>query len=151
MQSQTPIFQTTTTWMDRFSVLIQLILAIGITVFWFLKTSKIEWGSILFLYVFISIWVIQALRSNIVFRLFSDRLEVNRPFFFISPKPKVFPVTELKEVIFRRVKGRYGGPHVIVYSKELDDSYRIDFSKETMSDFVNRLTDLGVKVSLDNM
>lgn len=151
MQSQTPIFETTTTWMDRFSVLIQLILAIGITIIWFLKTSKIEWGSILFLYVFISIWVIQALRSHIVFRLFSDRLEVNRPFFFISPKPKVFPVTELKEVIFRRVKGRFGGPHVMVYSKELDDSYRINFPKSTMNDLVNCLTGLGVKVSIENL
>jgi hypothetical protein len=57
----------------------------------------------------------------------------------------------LKEVIFRRIKGRFGGPHIIIRSKHINESYRIDFNEETLNKFKLTLTQLGIKVSSENM
>lgn len=50
--------------------------------------------------------------------LFADKLVVKRPLAFPKSKDDVFVASDIKEVIFRKVSGIYGGAHMIIMCKK---------------------------------
>ena len=145
------LFETTLTWFDYLLSFLSLIFgAIGL--FYFaIKMTKSEWGGQLFICVFFLIWIIQGVRGAKTFHLLEDKLIVRRPLTFTTNTDITFNIADLKEVIFRNIKGRFGGPHIIIKSKRINESYRIDFNKEKLNELNLTLSELGIKVSLENM
>lgn len=137
--------------MDKLLTLGQIIFGILGLVYFSSKFTKSEWGAVLFICLFFFIWIIQAIRATKTFHLYADKLVIRRPFFFTTKSDQTFKIDELKEVIFRRIKGRFGGPHLIIRAKRLNDDFRIDFGTEIRNQFTTQLARLGVKVSSENM
>ncbi|TNE74862.1 hypothetical protein EP331_00560 [bacterium] len=136
-----PIFETNLTVFDKFLVIIQLgagVLGIG---YFSAKFTRDDWGGQIFILCFFAIWIIQVIRVAKTFHLYQDRLIIKRPFFF----------TKKTNVIFRKIKGRFGGPHIIIKAKRLNESYRIDFSNFVLDDFITQLQKLGIKSSKENL
>ncbi len=150
-ETETPLFETTMTWLEKLFVAGQIGLGFLGLVYFASKFTKADWGGQLFMCFFFVIWIVQAIRVAKTFHLFADRLVIRRPFFFTTKTDQTFKIDEIKEVIFRRIKGRFGGPHLIVKAKRLNDDFRIDFGTEIRNDFIAQLTKLGVKVSSENM
>lgn len=141
------IFKTNLTVFDIFLVIIQLVAGIlGIGYFSATATWN-EWGGQIFILCFFILWIIQVIRVAKTFHLYSDRLIIKRPFFFTEKTNVIFMTVDIKEVIFRKIKGRFGGPHIIIKTKKLNASYRIDFSNSVLEDFINQLQRLGIKSS----
>lgn len=150
-QNQSPLLETSIGWLDKLIFYGQIGLMIFIIIKIYPTISGSNWGEVLFFGVFLIIWFFQSLRRVKTFHLFQDSLVIRRPFFFNIIADKTFKIEDLKAVIFRRVEGRFGGPHLIINSKEVDDSFRIDFDEELRNNFVVRLRYLGVNVSVENM
>ncbi|HYD22904.1 MAG TPA: hypothetical protein VEB40_15580 [Flavipsychrobacter sp.] len=146
-----PLLETTLTWLEKLLTIGQIAVASYALFYYASKFTKAEWGGPLFLCLFFMGWIIQAIRVAKTFQLFADRLVVRRPFSITTKTDRIFKVAELREVIFRNVKGRFGGPHLIIKAKKFDDSFRIVLGEKRKNDFIDQLTKLGVKVSRENM
>jgi hypothetical protein len=149
--NRSPIFETKLEFSDKLFATIQTILGLCGMTFFLSKLSKTEWGWPLIIACFFFIWIIQGLSSTKTIHLFSDRLVVKRPLFITNRADKSFKIEDLKEVVFRKVKGRFGGPHLIIRSRRINESFRIDFSNEIITEFISKLIELGIKTSKDNM
>ena len=145
------LFETSLTWLDYLLSFVSLIFGATALFYFAFTMTKSEWGAQLFMCVFFLIWIIQGVRVEKTFHLFADKLIVRRPLSFTTNTDVIFNISELKEIIFRKVKGRFGGPHIIIKSKRINESYRIDFNKDTLNKFNLTLTELGIKVLLENM
>lgn len=145
------LFETRLTKFDKFLVLVYLVAGTIGLIFSVVHLLFKQWGICLFICTVLILQMIQAIRVAKTFHLYSDRLVVKRPFFFSDKTDHVFKVSQLKEVRFRDIKGRFGGPHLIVRSVGLHESYRIDMKEEDVSRFITSLTYLGIKTGRDNM
>lgn len=144
---EVPIFETTLGRVDKLLAIGQIALgALGII--WFTSTAvNLGWGLQLFVCLFFAVWIVQAVRGAKTFHLFSDRLVVRRPFTFTTKVDQVYRVEELREVVFSRIKGRFGGPHLHIRANGRYADYRIDFTEKIRNIFISELVKLGVKVS----
>ncbi len=133
---ETPLFETTLTWLDKLLAIGQIALGFWGLIYFASQLTKSSWGGQLFLCFFFVILIVQAIRVAKTFHLYADKLIVRRPFFFTTKTDQTFKIDELKEVIFRRIKGRFGGPHLIIRAKRLSDTFRIDFGTEIRNDFI---------------
>lgn len=91
------------------------------------------------------IGLIQFLRKIKTFHLTENELTIRRPLFPFKIAQEYFPLTEIQEVKFNRIKGRFGGPHLSVFSKSKNGSYRIETAKENIDRFETELKKVGVK------
>lgn len=145
------MFETKLQFKDKFLAILQIILGLGLALIYLSTMTKSQWGGQFFIASFFILFAIQGIRTTKTFLLFQDKLIVKRPFFFTNSTDIVFKIDEIKEIIFRNIKGRFGGKHIIIKSKKLNESYRIDFPEKTLGEFIFKLTELGVKTSKDNM
>lgn len=145
------IFETNLTVFDRFLVIIQIAAGVLGIVYFSAKLTRDEWGSQIFILSFFAFWIIQVIRIAKTFHLYHDRLIIKRPFFFTEKTNVIFMTADIKEVIFRKIKGRFGGPHIIIRAKRLNGSYRINFSNSVLDDFIVQLQRLGIKSSKENL
>ena len=150
-QTEIPLFETTMSWLDKLLVTGQIAFGFFALIFSASKFTKEDWVGKLFICFFFFIWIVQAIRVTKTFHLFADRLVIRRPFFFTTKTDQTFKIDELKEVVFRGIKGRFGGPHIIIRAKLHNDAFRIDIGTEIRNIFIAQLTKLGVKVSTENM
>lgn len=150
-QVNQPLFETRLSfWYKFFHLLVILFLFIVIVTILSITTST-SWVERILFILFLSFWIIQIIRASKTFHLFSDKLIVRRPLFFSKRTDVVFKLAEINEVIFRRIKYKFGGPHIIIKSKSRSESYRIDLSDETLNQFITSLSESGLKVSTENL
>ncbi len=115
------------------------------------KITKEEWGGPIFLCLFFIIYIVQAIRVAKTFHLFEDKLIIRRPFSFTNKTDQTFKIELIKEIIFRRIRGKFGGPHLIIIGKGINAGFRIEIETQERNDFIKCLTKLGIKVSSENM
>jgi hypothetical protein len=145
------IFETKLGSIERVLGIIQVLFGFGITLFLLLSLLKKYSGGNLFLAIFCLVFTIQVIRTSKTFHLYSNRLIIRRPLFFSRKTDIVVNLNEIKEIIFRRIRGRYGGPHIIIKAKRFNESYRIDFSNRILNEFIAKLIEREVKTSKENM
>jgi hypothetical protein len=63
----------------------------------------------------------------------------------------VLKLNEIKEVIFRDIQGRFGGPVIIIDSTVMTETYRMNFSRKDVSEFEIELNKLGIKTTRDRI
>ncbi|MBC7863038.1 MAG: hypothetical protein IAF38_08685 [Bacteroidia bacterium] len=114
------------------------------------QMTKNSWGGQLSIIIFLIILAIQGLRSSITLLILKDKLIIRRPLLLTSKTDVSFKTPEIKEVVFSKVKGRFGGPHIIIKSRRDNISYRIAGSDMVLSSFIETLTALNIKVTMDN-
>lgn len=149
-QIEITLFETTITKLDMFLTIGKIGIGIvGLVKFASNLFTKSGWGFDLFMCIFFILWIIQAIRGVKTFHLFPERLVVKRPFFFTTKTDKTFKTDEIKEVVFHRIKGKYGGWFLNIRAEQLrhNDDFRIHFGANIRSEFITQLNNLGVKVS----
>lgn len=119
------------------------IFEIGIGIFLLIKSS--EPSLKLFGIGFILIGLIQLVRKIKTFHLTKTDLIIKRPLFPFKIAHEIYPLTEIKEIKFNNIKGRFGGPHIIVDSKNKNGSYRIHTTKNSIDKFERKLSKLEIK------
>lgn len=125
------------------------ILIVGIVSFYkFGFNSK---GFVIFNICFISFGIIQFMRYAKTFHLHQDKLIIKRPLFLTEKINVVFKTENIKEIIFKKIDGRFGGPFINIYSKDLDESYRINFSEREITEFSLALEKMNIKTKRENL
>jgi len=71
-------------------------------------------------------------------------LTIKRPLFPFVIANENYTLSEIKEVKFNKITGRFGGSHLIVDSKNKSGSYRIQTTKENIDKFAKELTKLDI-------
>ena len=95
--------------------------------------------------------IIQIIRGTMTFYLSKSSLIIKRPFLLGIINDKEFKINDLKEIIFRTVQGRFGGPHIIIKSKKETESYKIDIKQKDLELFIKHLTTLEIKTIRDKL
>ena len=95
--------------------------------------------------------IIQIIRGTKTFYLSKSSLIIKRPFLLGIINDKEFKINDLKEIIFRTVQGRFGGPHIIIKSKKETESYKIDIKQKDLELFIKHLTTLEIKTIRDKL
>jgi hypothetical protein len=90
------------------------------------------------------IGTIQFIRKVKTFHLTKTELIIKRPLFPFSLAEQRFLISELKEIKFINIKGRFGGPHLNIITTETAASYRIEVSKDKIDNFEAHLLALGL-------
>ena len=101
--------------------------------------------------IMVLVSVIQIMRVVKRFELYDRALVVKRPLTLTSKTDTVFSISQIKEVVFRKISGRFGGSVVIVYSSVMDETYRINFPTKAIDEFITRLNELGIKTVRDQI
>lgn len=141
-----PIFQIEASFLDYFITTILLIgSVIGVITFlveiWFTGWKNV-WFALFCVGAFF--YIRRGVRE---FLLFDDKLIVTRPLLFSRKSDDVFFVSDIREVTFVNIKGRFGGPHMVIRCKKrMHESYGISFSRETLNEFRNALGGTGVLI-----
>ena len=139
------MFETKLTFWEKFFSAIHLIGGfVGVIYFMFQFTTE----SILIAGIFLFL-AIQGFRSN-VFILNTGELIIRKPWPIQLTKDIRFRNNEIERIIFRRIKGRFGGPHIVIKSKKKDISFRINWNEQKVDDFSSIADKLGVKLEYDN-
>ena len=89
--------------------------------------------------------LIQFIRKIKTFHLTKNELTIRRPLFPFKIAEENYPLVEIQEVKFNRIKGRFGGPHLNVLSKSKNGDFRIETAKENIDRFEMELKKVGVK------
>ena len=144
------IFKTNLSSLETFLVVIQLILGVLGSAYFASSFTRDDWGAQLFILCFFIFWIIQVIRGAKTFHLFSDKLIIKRPFAFTQMTNVVFMAADIKEVIFKKINGRFGGPYILIKSKRINEAYRINFSNSVLDNFITHLQELGIKSSKEN-
>tara|TARA_R110002049_G_scaffold305799_1_gene503286 strand:- start:56 stop:496 length:441 start_codon:yes stop_codon:yes gene_type:complete len=118
------------------------ILEIGIGIILYFKSSELTLK--LFGIGFILIGIIQLVRKIKTFHLTRTELTIKRPLFPFIIADENYPLTEIKEIKFNKIKGRFGGPHLIVHSKNKNGSYRIQTTNDNIDKFETELKKLNI-------
>ena len=95
--------------------------------------------------------IIQIIRGTKTFYLSKSSLIIKRPFLLGIINDKEFKINDIKEIIFRTVQGRFGGPHIIIKSKKETESYKIDIKQKDLELFIKHLTTLEIKTIRDKL
>lgn len=146
-----PIFKIEASFSDYFITTIVLIgCAIGIIVF-LIQIYFSGWKNIWF--ALLGVGAFFYFRRGVrEFLLFEDKLVVTRPLLFSRNSDDIFYVSDIREVTFVNINGRYGGPHMVIRCKKrMHESYRIDFSTETLDEFRNALGGTGILIKNKGM
>ena len=146
-----PIFKTSLTLFEVFIGFVLFIFGFCLFLYFLLNLQKGELGFQLFVLIFSLILLIQAIRTTKTFLIFDDKIVIRRPLTLTNKTDVVFKLDDLKEIIFRNIKGRFGGPHLIVISNKNTISYRINSDKEVINEFINTLNRKGIKITNDNI
>lgn len=98
---------------------------------------------LLVIYIFLSLSAIWMPKT---FRLYTDKLVIGRPLFFLFKTETTIPVADLKSVMFKRISGRFGGPMMVISARRENHDFRIDFSNIDANEFAAKLNSLKVFV-----
>lgn len=112
-------------------------------------TNDSKFGQITLIIFFIFL-VIQGIRVAKTFLLYEEKLVVRRPLTLTTLTDIEFPTCEIKEVVFKRIKGRFGGQHILIKSRSKYISYRIECSNKEIKEFIEKLNSLNIKTTFDN-
>ena len=96
---------------------------------------------------FILVGIIQFIRKLKTFHLTNTDLTIKRPLFPFQIAQENYPLAEIKEIKFNKIKGGFGGPHLIVNSKNKNGAYRIETTKENIDKFEIEMTKLDIKIT----
>ncbi len=130
---------------------IQLFAVLNFGILIFFKNMHKANGLMFFGIVSIILSTIQIMRVVKRFELYDKTLIISRPLSMTSKTNTVLKLTEIKEIIFRNVSGRYGGPVIIVDSSVMTETYRMNFSKNEINEFEKELNKVGVKTIRDRI
>lgn len=126
-----------------------VVLIFGISIL--LKNIHKANGLMLFGIGAIIICVIQIMRVVKRFDLYDETLIITRPLSMTSKTDTVLKLNDIKEIIFRNISGRFGGPVIIIDSAVMTETYNMNFSKNDIDQFELELNNLGVKTIRDNI
>ncbi len=123
---------------------------IGIGIILVLKNPKDQ--TLIFLGSgFILFGIIQFIRKIKTFHLTDNVLIIKRPFFPFAMAEEKFQISKIKEIKFIKIKGRFGGKHMVVETSDRSESYRIETTIETIDEFEVNLKALGITPIRDDM
>lgn len=105
---------------------------------------------IIFSSILITICIIQIIRIVKVFELYDEVMVLKRPLSFTSKTEIIIKIEDIKEIIFRKLKLN-NGTVLIIDSKNLYETYTMNFVKIEIDSFENELIKLGVKTVRDNI
>lgn len=89
--------------------------------------------------------IIQLIRKLKTFHLTESELTIKRPLFPFKIVERNFAVGKIEKIKFNNIKGRFGGPHLNVLSKESNGDFRIQTSKKVIDRFEIELNKLGIE------
>ncbi|NRD21579.1 hypothetical protein HNV08_16105 [Winogradskyella eckloniae] len=119
------------------------IIGIEIGIFLYFKFSEL---TLKFVGIgFVLIGLIQLVRKIKTFHLTKTDLIIKRPLFPFIIATENYPLNEIKEIKFNKIKGRFGGSHLIVDSKNKSSSFRIETTKDNIDKFELELKKLNIK------
>jgi hypothetical protein len=145
-----PIFESKLSLLDLldggFLIIIGLL---GIIKFSFDFTNVGELEPLLLTIIFSALFI-QGIRVIKTFILYEEKLIIRRPLTLTKKTDVVFQTSEIKEIIFRKIKGRFGGPHILIKSRSKHISYRIGSKEREIKEFIEKINSLNIKTMLDN-
>lgn len=142
----TPLFETSLSRQDKVFFALQTLLSLAVFIKALSLFTETDWGWPLFLALFAVGLFIQGILIAKTFHLYADRLVVRRPLFFTRKTDRSFPIAEIKELLFKKLKG----PYLHIKLKRSEASYQLGFDADTRATFITHLEALGLKVSINN-
>jgi hypothetical protein len=92
----------------------------------------------------ITVGIVQFVRKLKTFHLSQSELTIKRPLFPFKIAESTFTLDKIQKIKFNNIKGRFGGPHLNVISKERNGDFRIEAKTEKIDEFENELNKLGI-------
>ncbi len=108
-------------------------------------------GMLIFGIILVLVCAIQIIRVVKRFDLYEQVLIINRPLSFTPKTNTVLKISDIKKITFRQIKGRFGGPVLIINSSKLDETYRINFPENSIDEFETELNKLGIETVRDGI
>jgi hypothetical protein len=138
------IFQTSLLTIELIAILVVGLIVIA-------KNAYISRNMMIVGIIMVLLSAIQIMRVVKRFEVYDEALVIKRPLSMTSKTDTIFKINQIKEIVFRNITGRFGGPVIIVYSSVMDETYRINFPKNSIDEFVSQLNELGIKTVRDNI
>lgn len=150
--TNTPILEKDASVVDLLISALLALLALSFAIISFTQMSRASWGGQLTIGTFFLGVFIFAIFSFATFHLYPDRLVIRRPLSFTSRTEAVFPLSGIKEVIFKKIKGHRGtGICLIIKSRGRNAQYDFDKDIVLIDQFIAALQKLGVKASKQHL
>lgn len=108
-------------------------------------------GMLIFGILLLLVCAIQLVRVVKRFELYEHVLIINRPLSFTSKTNTVLKISDIKKITFRQIKGRFGGPVLILNALKSDETYRINFPESSIDEFEAALNKLGIETFRDGI
>lgn len=85
------------------------------------------------------------------FHLYQDKLVIKSPLFLTEKMDIIFEQKNIKEIVFRKISGRFRGESINIYSKDLDDSFGLNMPPEELEAFISKLKETNITIKTENL
>jgi hypothetical protein len=81
------------------------------------------------------------------FILYDDQLIVRQSLYSLKAVDDTFIISDIKELIFTTIRGKFGGPHIIIMCrKRMHETYRVSFRSDEIMGLKHAFKGAGILV-----